>query len=319
MNALKAELIAADYKWILFSVPIAMASHYFRGLRWNMLLEVTGYRPKASRTFAALLVGYMVNQAIPRGGEIARCSMMLRTEKVPLSVSMGTVLIERVFDVIVLLGFVGLFLFLESGRLLHFFSDSLKSMNIHVEGMGMIVAVSIVTILISTVLFLYFFWARLKTEPFFARFADFGTQMLGGVKSIFKLKNPLLFLAYTAGIWLCYTFMTWLPFYCLPASSSFGLYFAFILMTMGGIGMAMPSPGGIGPYHAAVKFTVVAFFADSLGQNTSENLGLTLATLMHTSQLIMLIIAGFFAWLAITFIAPRDSAIDKKPVELEIK
>ena len=308
VDDLVSRLKNAHYNWILYTIPVVLLSHFLRAWRWKLLMEASGYSPSTLRTFSSVLVGYLVNQAIPRGGEVARCTMLYRASKVPLSVSMGTVLIERVFDVIVLLLFVVFFLFMETDRLMSFFNEKSGLVFDKFAGMGLAAIIIAGLIPVIGILAFRFFWKKLKSGPLFSKISGFLAQMLNGAKSIFRLKSPALFLALTASIWGCYGIMTWMSFFCLDGSSGFSLYFAFVLMIMGGIGMTLPAPGGIGPYHAAIKFTVVAFYAAELGTEAMEQLGITLGTIMQASQLVMLIVVGFVAWIYLSFSAPENSA-----------
>ena len=297
MDELKEKLTHADYYWVLWTVPIALLSHFLRAVRWRMLIIASDQTCRTSTTFASLMVGYLVNQAIPRGGEIARCTMLTRNDKVPLSVSMGTVLIERVFDVIVLLLLVLFFLVMESERLMGFFSEvgATITEKLNLIGTASLLLAGLVPIL-GAVGF-YFFWKRMRNGPLFTKIREFFMQMFVSAKSIFRLKSPLSFIALTIGIWICYGLTTWMAFLALPESAHFSVYFGFLVMTMGGIGMSMPAPGGIGPFHAAVKYTIVAFYSGIMLKADAEALGIALGVIMHTTQLILMVISGFVAWI----------------------
>lgn len=197
---------------------------------------------------------------------------------------------------------------MESERLLSFFDESGGIILDKFSGMGIAVVVGLAIVPVVAILTFRFFWKRVKNGPLFVKISAFLGQMLNGAKSIFRLKSPMLFIILTIAIWTCYGIMTWMSFFTLDGSTGFSLYFGFVLMIMGGIGMTLPAPGGIGPYHAAIKFTVVAFYASQLGQEAAEQLGITLGTIMQASQLVMLIFVGFAAWIYLTFSRPENSA-----------
>ena len=298
LTKLKADLAQANYWWVLAGIALALLSHFFRAARWKQMLDASNFSPKLGNTYAAVMVGYMVNLAIPRGGEVARCTMLYRSDKVPVSSGFGTVFTERVFDLIILILFIGLFLLLEFEKLWGLLASLMEKAGVSnfIENYIWVPIAAGVVGLIGLGL-VYKFRKEIEKIPFAAKVLDFLMQMLDAALSIRKLENPLLFLGYTVAIWLCYGFMTWLPLQALSDADGLSVYFAFLLMTIGGIGMALPSPGGIGTYHLAVKLTFVAFMGGSLAAGEAETLGGTAAVIIHTSQLIMMIFGGLVGWL----------------------
>jgi len=103
----------ANLSWLLLSMAVGAFSHYIRGVRWGMQYRAFGYNPTNLRLFSAVMFGYLVNQAIPRGGEVARCSILIKSDKIPLAKSMGSVVVERVFDLLILVILIGVAFVLE--------------------------------------------------------------------------------------------------------------------------------------------------------------------------------------------------------------
>jgi len=93
----------ADYRWVSVSIVIALISHFWRSLRWNLILQPLGHSPKVTNTYMAVLIGYLANFIIPRMGEVTRCGILYKIEKIPIKSSVGTVVAERAFDLICLL------------------------------------------------------------------------------------------------------------------------------------------------------------------------------------------------------------------------
>ena len=112
-SKMQQDLQNADYKWVLASIVISLISHLLRSLRWNLILQPLGYSPKVSNTFVAVMVGYLANFVYPRLGEVTRCGILHRIEKIPFKTSIGTVIAERAFDLITLLFLIGVTLLFE--------------------------------------------------------------------------------------------------------------------------------------------------------------------------------------------------------------
>ncbi len=106
MGKMFNDLAQADFKWILLSMCCGVLAHLSRAIRWNLLLEPLNYRANRANSFFAVMIGYLVNYTIPRSGEVTRCAVLSRTDKVPVNVLVGTVLVERIFDLIIMMGVV---------------------------------------------------------------------------------------------------------------------------------------------------------------------------------------------------------------------
>src|SRR5690606_13058464 len=111
---------SADTGWLMATLDIAMISHVLRAERWRMLLEPSGYKSRLSYSFLSLMVGYLVNMVIPRGGEVSRCYNLYKLDKTPADISFGTVVIERIVDLVCLLFLIAMAFVLESEKLFEF-------------------------------------------------------------------------------------------------------------------------------------------------------------------------------------------------------
>ena len=99
LKTLWQDLIKADYRWVIFALAISFFSHLSRAIRWRILIEPLGYKPRLINTFYAILIGYFANLAAPRLGEITRCGALTKTDDIPFEGLVGTVIVERVIDV----------------------------------------------------------------------------------------------------------------------------------------------------------------------------------------------------------------------------
>jgi uncharacterized membrane protein YbhN (UPF0104 family) len=305
------DLKAADLGWIGLALLIGFASHVLRAIRWRMQLVASGYLPSLPNSVAAIMVTYLVNLAIPRGGEIARCSALFKTDKVPVSVSGGTVLTERAIDLLLLLMILLIAMFLEAPKLMGYFQAAGQATDPGDTGGGISLFWILGGLLLIGLFTLWLFRKKIKGSALFYRATEFAREVIRSALNIRKVRNIPLFILYTILIWVGYWMMSYFAFFSIREIAALDidhLYFSFFVLLMGGIGFAIPIPGGIGPYHQAVIFTFVAFNVAG-SEAVSRDLGQTFALAMHTSQLIMMIVGGGLAYLFIFWIKPRDAAL----------
>ena len=196
-----------------------------RATRWNMLLEPLGYRPSAFDSTVAVFTGYFANQLIPRAGEVTRCGTLNRLEKVPVNVGFGTVVAERVFDVVTLLFLIGLAFVLEFGRLSNFFMELFGEKLGIGQGSGGNRIALLGGLAVLGLGFLGAAWwfyrknaERLRQNSLFAKIEGFVLGLIDGLLSVRKLRNPWLFLFHTILIWTMYLLSSYVCFFVLPES-----------------------------------------------------------------------------------------------------
>ena len=290
----------ANYLWVALGLVLAILSHWFRAVRWKMLFKAAGYESNSFNLFAGIMVGYMVNQAVPRAGEITRVTLGSQTEKIPLSVSFGTWATDRIFDVI-MLGLLVLIAFAIQFEQIQLILDKAFAATDGAQvadGSGSILKWVILGGMVLGGLAFLILRKKIFATKIGGKLYKFLMDMWNAILSIRKMQNPLLFVFYTLGIWACYVLMTFLVFYALDGSSGLPFGFALTVFVMGGIGMVIPSPGGIGTYHFAVIMSFVAY-ASQFGwaEEEARILGTNIAFIIHTSQLIMMILVGFLCYL----------------------
>lgn len=279
---LRENLANGNYWWLLMSLLVSLVSHYFRAWRWRMLIEAAGKPIKTLDAFAAVLVGYMANAGAPRMGEVARCTVLTTKTQAPFATLAGTVFTERAIDVLTLGSLILLAFVLEYQKLIDYFIQYLPSFSVFYFTLFILLGLVVLVFIWKT----QNYW---KQIPFLNKILGFLSTILLSAMSIKNLKSPILFLLSTGLIWFCYVFSTYLGTFILPNTHSIGFQLAFILTIMGGIGMTIPVPGGLGPFHNAIIWTMIAFgYAKSDGE--------AFALIIHTPQLILLIITGAISY-----------------------
>lgn len=288
------------YEWVFLSICFGVISHILRAYRWKLLLEATGHNPTLSRSLAALFIGYLVNLAVPRLGEVSRCLVLKRTDRIPVTSSLGTVVSERVLDVLSLLIIIGLTLLIEFDKLHDFFNDLFQSKLSGVfagiqQNMWYMVIVG--AILIAAWLFAR---KQIVKSSRWQKIRTLGKQMLIGLMSVTKLENKTGFWVSTAAIWFMYFLMSLVVFYSMEPTEHLGWQAGMALLVMGGIAMSAPVQGGIGAYHLLVSGLLLYY-----GVGKEE--GLSFAFLLHSSQIVLIILAGLGSGLFILLLGRKST------------
>ena len=307
-----------DPALLLLSLAVGLFSHFMRGVRWRMQLKASGYAPSTLNLFAAVMTGYLVNQALPRAGEIARCSVLYKSDRVPLTKALGTVVIERVFDLLILIFLIMLAFVLEFDTIQRFLNEVFGAAPAETSGPPLWLLVMAGLGLVGLGL-AWLFRRPLMRLSLVQRLFTFGKELVQSALSIRYLENPWLFVLYTFTIWACYWMMTYIAFFSMDGFTQVEmpfLYLSLITTVMGGIGMAMPVPGGTGPYHFAVKFTFIALMVGG-SREFAQSLGQSFAVVMHSSQVIMMVLAGLIGYLYLWVKTPVDSSLPTENAPLQ--
>ncbi len=254
-----------------------MISHVFRTERWRMLLKPTGNHVSMSNSFLSLMIGYLVNLAVPRGGEVSRCYNLYKLDKTPVEVSFGTVVVERIVDVICLLLLIAIS-FLVEWKKLKAFIDSLKISS----GTGSSVSPWLILIPVGlTAVGLTIFLLR-KNEKFKKVLLGFKEGLL----AVFQLKNKGLFIFYSIVIWALYFFMSYFVLKAFTETQDLGFSAVMTLFAIGAIAMAVPLPGGAGSYHTLVPMGLVALY------NLPKADAIAFVFIFHGWQTLIVIVSG---------------------------
>ena len=289
INALKN----IDYFWIWLSMLFGLLSHFSRAMRWNLLIEPLGYRPKVLNTFFAVMIMYLANLAFPRFGEVSRVGILKKYEKIPFRKLLGTVIIERTSDFFMTFIFLGIVLLTQLDVIIEFFrkNPELSKKLDNLPSVTSLIIIGIVFIIILLALFVlikkYF-----SKNIFFLKIADFLKQIIEGVKTIKNMEKKYAFIAHTIFIWIMYFMMLYIVFYTYESMSQLTILMGLTVMVMGSFGMIAPVQGGIGAWHFMTIETLIIY-----GINTSE--AKIFALIMHGSMTLMLIVAGFLSLIAL--------------------
>jgi uncharacterized protein (TIRG00374 family) len=274
----------ANKFWIAIATFCILVAHYFRAKRWQLMLDnLQEKRIPTFQVFNALMFGYLLNLVLPRAGEVARCAYLSKKSKLSTISLIGTVIAERVIDlmmllVLVLIGFALYFGFILS------FVETLNLYQSILQKLFSLVVLLIVLIIVG--LILKKFWQ--KNNSIVVKIKDVFLKLKEGVLSVKKVKQPLLFILYTLLIWGLYLLSTYLAFKIINQTADLDIKAALLTLIAGSFGMVAPIQGGIGAYHFMVSQCLVL-----LGVNNTA--GLVYATICHAAQTLMIIILGLVA------------------------
>ena len=299
LGAMLDRMQQADWRWIALSCLLLMLAHITRAWRWQMLLQPMGHRPGLFDSTIAVLTGYFANYIVPRMGEVTRCGTLYRLEKIPVNQSFGTVVAERVFDVLTLLLLIGLNFLLEFDRLSAFFLDFFGSKvgdNPESGPNVLLIAAGVFVVMIAVSVWVILrnnnIREKLMKNGVVSKIAGFLKGMMEGVLSIRKLKNPGLFILSTLLIWVFYYLVSYVLFFCIPETSDLGPLAGLTLLVIGAIGMTAPTQGGIGAYHLLVGNVMILY-------GLTQKDGITLATFIHGTQMLFMLAVGVLAFVVV--------------------
>lgn len=245
---LRATWQSANKSMLILMAVIAMISHLIRAERWKLMMVPTGYKTKLSYSFFSLMVGYLVNLVIPRGGEVSRCYNLYKIDKTPVEISFGTVVVERIVDLLCLIILIAIAFIVESKKLFAFI-DTLPVLQGGLESKFKVFLILSI-IVIGVIAVLYFIVKRNEKIRSFLVRAWRGFR--SGLLSVFRLEKKGLFLFYSLLIWVLYFLTSYVIILAFPDLDHLGPAAVLSLFAIGAIAMTVPLPGGTGSYHVLV-------------------------------------------------------------------
>ena len=298
------EIQKVDGKWVVLSMIFGGWAYVSRGLRWIVLIDALGYKSSKLNSISAVSVGYFTNMFIPRAGEISRCTALNQVEKIPVDKLFGTILIERVIDFIFLFGLIFATILLKFTDIFKFYT-TLKAQQ--TESTGDNNRLLKVVFIFSLIMAFIFLKKLLKKSKFYDKILDFIEGLKEGFKSIKNMQNKNAFWFHTFSIWVMYFLMTYICFFSMEETSHLTAGDGLFLLVLGGIGMVIPTPGGVGSYHAIVMIglSVLGVGTVYLGVGGDPtNPALIFPTIVHVAQTLVAIIMGSLS-LIILFLSKK--------------
>lgn len=275
--------------WLVASlVPITL-SHVMRGLRWLITLEPLGYRPKRGDSIDSVFVAYASNVVIPRVGEVSRCAVLTRYDKVPFSKALGTLVAERLVDMLVVLVFVCVMLLTQLDVFVSLFAQtgtneaSLASLFTSPKTY-IIIGVSVAACALL--------WMGLKRTTLYARVKQMVRGFVDGLLSLRTMHRKGLFVLYTIGIWVGFFLEFYLTFFCFPFTAGLSVVQGLVIFAAISLAIVIPTPNGAGPWHFVVISMMTLY-------GVSQTDASSFALIVHAFQTLGVMLLGAYGWVAL--------------------
>lgn len=273
--------------WIFLVIAAFTLSNMFRAWRWQMLLEPLGYRVSFANSLLTILLGYFANLGFPRMGEVVRAGTLSRYERIPMERVMGTLVVDRLMDFLCLGLVVGLTFLFEADTLWAFIQGN---RDVSASGGGFWsspIVLGALAAFVSIGVLLLVFWKKLMKWSVFQKIANLIEGFWDGLRSVFRLRHAGLFLAYSLGIWLMFYLQCVFNLKAFAPTAQLGAGAALMVFVFGTLGFVIPSPGGMGTFHAlaiaglalygiggsdAFSYANIAFFTVQIFYNIAAGL-----------------------------------------------
>lgn len=262
----------ANFTWILMGLFCGLLSHFSRAYRWLYMAEPLGFKPKLANSFMAVYSAYLINYTIPRAGEIARATILSNYEGVPFDQGFGTIVSERIADMIMLFLIIGIAMVLQFEFVTNFFMSKFSVQSLMI---GLIILIVLLAVL---------FYIQKYKSDFTLRIKNFLKGIVEGAMSIFKMKNKWFFIAHTIFIWIMYVTMFYVTTFAIPGFENMPLGAILVGFILASFSIAATN-AGIGSFPEAV---VIGFTLFNLPEDPSRAFG----WIMWASQTVMIVVIG---------------------------
>jgi len=305
-ESLIRDLKTVEYKYLFISLIFGGWAYVSRGLRWIVLINALGYTTSKKNSISAVSVGYLTNLFIPRAGEISRCISLNKSEDIHADKLFGTILIERVIDFVFLISLSLLTILLKSNEIIRSINEyqdiDIESSNTKFIILGVLFFIGLLTYLLKN---------KIKDLPFYQKIEGFIEGFKKGFKSIKNMKNKSSFWVHTLSIWIVYFLMTYICFFSIEETSHLAISDGLFLLVLGGIGMVIPTPGGIGSYHLIVMIGLVALQIPdgvlNINSYNEYNPAMLFPFVVHTTQTLLAIIMGLIGLWTLTLSKKKNN------------
>lgn len=297
---IKQALVNARH-WLAIPVfGILIGSHLVRALRWRLLIEPLGYTPTKANSFFAVMIGYLVNMGVPRMGEIVKCTVLARYEKIPADKLVGTIILERMIDALTLLLVFGTTLVIQPElytRIMDAFFN-----NDAAKPEKKLFSQLLPFIIIGIVILLTIIWMLVKkktVKDLMAIFRKIYQSIIQGITAIRHLKKRKQFIIYTLLLWLCYLAGGYIGFMAFRETEIYGVKEAFTILSAGSIGM-IASPGGIGAYAFLIEKTMQLYGLNAI-------IAAAFGWILWLAQTSVILIGGILSFVALPYFNKKQN------------
>lgn len=293
----------ANYFWVFISTLIGFASHFLRAYRWNYLLEPLGHKTTLFNSNAAVFIGYFANYGLPRMGEISRCTIADRYDKVPFQVGFGTVVTERIIDFILLIFIFVMtmvFQFTELAGLLSKYIFVPLSAKLHGLSEKPVLAVTILLIVGGGAIVLFLLRKKIMSK-LKGKFGSVIKGFIEGLSSVRKMRNFASFVGLSLLIWASYFYSLYFCLKALPETAVINQSQCLTLMLFGTVGVIF-TPGGLGAYHIIISEILIFYGIEQVP-------AVAFPWLVWTSQFILITVLGLISMAALPLVNKKKHVV----------
>ena len=283
-----------NWVWIVVSMAVGVLGFLARALRWRLLMLPLNKEITNREAFDGVNVAYLTNFAFPRAGEVARCGVMAKTGKISFEGALGTVVLERVVDLLTLIIWVLVVLLIRWQEFGSFMTENLFEPLMGKFSSAIVPIAIIVAVLALGGFLLWHYRESIIKNRVFAKIFGIINGLKDGLLTAFKMERKGLFFLYTLLLWGTYWLTSMCTILAFPQVSSLNAVDALFLMVIGGLGWVVPVQGGLGAYHYIVSLTLAAVY--SIPQVT----GVIFATISHEAQALTMIVCGLLSFISIS-------------------
>ena len=280
IESVKTSFKTANYWWVLLSLVLGVLSHFSRAYRWKFMLEPLGYKPKFLNSAMAVIIAYLVNLGIPRAGELSRAAALAEYEDVPFEKGFGTIVAERVADLVMYALFILLAFFAQYDLIKTELSKKLPENPVYTV---------VALIILAAIGYLFLKWLKNSEKESVVKLKTFISGLIVGVKSIFTMKKKWAFIFHTLFIWVMYIMMLYVAKFAIPETADLSINAVLISFVIGTFSYAATN-GGIGAYPIAIQSALLLY-------GINEVAGLSFGWIMWTSQTLMVLVFGGLSFL----------------------
>lgn len=278
IEKIKISFIKADYFYIYLSLFIALFGYWSRAYRWKFALQHLGYSTKFHNDFFTVCVSYLVNLTIPRSGEISRAALLKKYENVPFDKAFGTVVAERIVDLLIFLLFVVIAFILQFDKLYQFLIEKLPLEKIIYLLLG-----GILVFVLFILVWIYAEWNIIK------KLKEKLSGLIEGMTSILKMKDKWNYIFHSFFIWFSYLMMFYVTIFALPETSNISFDVVIMGFIFGSLAVGFTN-GGIGAYPLAIALIYSLY-------GITNDVGVAFGWLVWTSQTLLTIFLGLLSYL----------------------
>ncbi|MGB3005540.1 MAG: lysylphosphatidylglycerol synthase transmembrane domain-containing protein [Chitinophagaceae bacterium] len=294
----------ADYFFVAISILFSLLAHIIRAWRWNSLLQPLGHSISFKNSFAAVMIGYVVGYVLPRGGgELSRCGVATRYEKIPFTASLGTVITERIIDVLMLFVIFFIALAVQYKELIGMTNKYVLNPLSRKLFLNQTALYIIISLIVFFFIMLLVFRKKIK-NIFKGKVGNILKNFGTGLSSVKDVKNPRLFIIQSVLIWMCYFLSLYVCFWCFGETKDLGLKPALLILLFGTIGVIV-TPGGIGLYQI-IATQILLFYG------VVNSVSISFPWIIWGSQFFSIIVIGGLCFLFLPIIN-RDKKIEAIP------